>query len=46
MPGDYRYLDESTIVITTYWGTISLADILDTISRRIMSCPSIIPWRA
>lgn len=35
MPGDYRYLDESTVVVTTYWGTISLLDILDTITRRI-----------
>ena len=39
MPGDYRYLDESTIVITTYWGTISLLEILDTISRRIKELP-------
>lgn len=39
MPGDYRYLDESTVVITTYWGTISLLDILDTITRRIKELP-------
>lgn len=39
MPGDYRYLDESTIVVTTYWGTISLLDILNTITRRIHEMP-------
>ena len=35
MPGDYRYLDESTLVASTYWGTISLVDILETISHRV-----------
>lgn len=39
MPGDYRYIDESTVVITTYWGTISLLDILETITRRIRELP-------
>lgn len=39
MPGEYRYLDESTIVVTTYWGTITLLDILDTITRRIQELP-------
>ncbi|HTM01763.1 MAG TPA: hypothetical protein VL503_11660 [Candidatus Omnitrophota bacterium] len=34
MPGDYRYLDESTLVASTYWGTISLVDILETITHR------------
>lgn len=35
MPGDYRFLDESTIVVSTYWGTISLVDILETITQRV-----------
>jgi hypothetical protein len=39
MPGDYRYLDESTVVVTTYWGAISILDILDTITRRIREMP-------
>ena len=39
MPGDYHYLDESDIVVSTYWGTISLVDILDTITRRVHEMP-------
>jgi hypothetical protein len=39
MPGDYRYFDESSTVVTTYWGTTSILDILDTITRRIQEMP-------
>jgi hypothetical protein len=35
MPGDYHYLDQDSVVVTTYWGTISLHDILDTIMSRL-----------
>lgn len=39
MPGDFQYLDDSGIVVTTYWGTISLIDILETISQRVGEMP-------
>jgi len=39
MPGDYRYLDDADIVVSTYWGTISLVDILDTITHRASEMP-------
>lgn len=39
MPGDYCYLDEGSIVVTTYWGTTSILDILNTITRRIREMP-------
>ena len=39
MPGDYHYLDEIDIVVSAYWGTISLSDILDTITRRAQEMP-------
>lgn len=39
MPGDYHYLDESDIVASTYWGTISLVDILETITHRVSEMP-------
>ncbi|HEX9710583.1 MAG TPA: hypothetical protein VGB42_11545 [Candidatus Thermoplasmatota archaeon] len=34
MPGDYHYLDDSDAYVTVYWGTISILDILETISNR------------
>jgi hypothetical protein len=34
MPGDYHYLDDSDAYVTVYWGTISILDILETISHR------------
>jgi hypothetical protein len=34
MPGDFHYLDESNVVVSTYWGTITLVDILETITQR------------
>lgn len=39
MPGDYRYLDDADVVVSTYWGTISLVDILDTITHRASELP-------
>jgi len=39
MPADYHYLDESGIVASTYWGTISLVDILDNILHRLSEMP-------
>lgn len=39
MPGDYQYFDESSIVVTAYWGTTSILDILDTITRRLREMP-------
>ena len=39
MPGDYRFLEPSEIVVTSYWGTVSLVDILDTITRRVEEHP-------
>ncbi len=35
MPGDYHFEVDREISVTTYWGQVSLVDILDTISRRI-----------
>ncbi len=35
MPGDYHYIGDQEIVVTVYWGQVSLVDILDTISRRV-----------
>ncbi|MGE5175525.1 MAG: hypothetical protein ACM3JJ_04045, partial [Hyphomicrobiales bacterium] len=35
MPGDYAYLDGSDLYVTTYWGRLSLLDILETISQRM-----------
>jgi hypothetical protein len=40
MPGDFHYLDESEIVISSYWGTVTLVDILETITRRAREMPS------
>jgi hypothetical protein len=39
MPGDYHYLDESNVVVSTYWGTITLVDILETITHRVHDLP-------
>lgn len=39
MPGDYHYLDENKLVVSTYWGTISLVDIMETITHRIGELP-------
>lgn len=39
MPGDYHYLDESNVVASTYWGPISLLDILETITHRVSELP-------
>jgi hypothetical protein len=36
MPGDYHYLDDSDAYVTVYWGTISILDILETISLRAL----------
>ncbi|HEX7078295.1 MAG TPA: hypothetical protein VF363_07735 [Candidatus Eisenbacteria bacterium] len=35
MPGDYRYLDDCDVYVTTYWGHLSLLDILETILQRM-----------
>src|SRR5512146_1526135 len=35
MPGDYAYLDDCDQYVTSYWGRISLLDILETISQRL-----------
>ena len=35
MPGDYAYLDDCDLYVTTYWGPLSLLDILETISQRM-----------
>src|SRR5262245_7189057 len=34
MPSDFRYLDDSDVYVTVYWGPLSTADILDTILKR------------
>ena len=39
MPGDYSYLEKGEIFVTSYWGTVSLVDILDTITRRVQELP-------
>lgn len=35
MPGDYHFEEGSGVSVTTYWGQVSLVDILETISRRL-----------
>ena len=34
MPSDFKYLDDSDIYVTVYWGRVSLVDILETILKR------------
>jgi hypothetical protein len=39
MPGAYHYLDDRDVVVSTYWGAISLVDILETILHRVGELP-------
>src|SRR5262247_1764497 len=34
MPGDFHYVDENGVLVTTYWGELSIVDILETVLRR------------
>jgi hypothetical protein len=34
MPGDFYYESESGVFVTSYWGAVSILDILETILRR------------